>query len=348
MSERAFRVGVIGTGWVSQDRHLPSLQALPGVEVVGVFDRRRERAAEAAERFGIELVANSRDELIAAGLDAVTIATSPWSHAEHATAALGAGLHVFCEKPMALNPKEAQSMADAAAVAGRILTISHNFLFARSTDAARRFLGPRPDLRWASAVQLSSEGRRLPEWYHKLPGGLLFDEVPHLLYMLRGFCGELHLTHASATWRDDHPAVVEALFEGAVPVRVTMVFGAPVSEWHVTFVGEHRIVDLDLFRDIAVRLGSDRAHGPLDIARTSAKAIFDHTVGFAASGINLVRKRQRWGHDRLIGAFVDAARAGRANPVPVSDALDVVRMVDELLTAIGAYARVPSGGRGSG
>ena len=339
---QAFRVGVLGTGWVSQDRHIPSFQALPGVEVVGVFDRQRERAVEAARRFRIGLVAGSRDELFAAGLDAVAIATSPWSHAEHARAALESGLHVFCEKPMALDPAEARSMADAADAAGRLLTISHNFLFARSAEAARRFLGPRPNLRWASAVQLSSDARRLPQWYRELPGGLLFDEVPHLLYMLRSFCGPLRVTHAQATWRDGHPAVVEALFEGAVPVRTTMLFGAPVSEWHVTFVGERRIVDLDLFRDIAIRLGADGAHGPLDIARTSARAMLDHGVGFAASGIDLVRHRQRWGHDRLIAAFVDAARGNRQNPVPVADALDVVRMADELLDAVGAYARTPA------
>lgn len=333
-----FRVGIIGTGWVSQDRHIPSFQALPDVEVVGVFDRNRSRAEAAAVRFGIGLVADSREALLQAGLDAVSVATSPWSHAEHAIAALEAGMHVFCEKPMAMNPLEARTMAGAAEAAGKVLTISHNFLFARSTQSARRFLGAHPDLRWAAATQLSSETRRLPEWYRALPGGLLFDEVPHLLYMLRAFCGPLQLSHASSTWRGDHPAAVQAIFEGGLPVQATMVFGAPLSEWHVTLVGARRVVDLDLFRDIAIRLGPDGAHGPIDIARSSARAIVDHGVGFAASGLNLVRKRQRWGHDRLIAAFVDAARGEGPNPVPMAEALDVVGMVDELLHAISADA----------
>lgn len=333
-----YRVGVIGTGWVAQDRHLPSLQALPDVEIVGVLDRDARRAEAAARRFQIPVVARSRDELLALGLDAVSVATSPWSHAEHAIAALRAGAHVFCEKPMALSLSEALAMADAATAAGKVLTISHNFLFARSSVEARAFLGPRPELRWVSAVQLSSERRRLPAWYRDLPGGLLFDEVPHLLYTLQAWCGPLRLTHGAATWREDgQPGVVEALFDGGVPARATMVFGAPLSEWHVTLVGAHRLVDLDLFRDIAVRLGPDGAHRARDIARTSASAMAEHVRGFALAGSRLVRGRQHWGHDDLIARFVAAARGLAPNPVPLTEALGVVALTEELLTSIGAH-----------
>ena len=340
---RVFRVGIIGTGWVARDRHLPSFRSLPWVEVVGVFDRNVERARAVAGRFGVGLVARDRDELLAAGLDGVSVATSPWSHAEHARAALAAGAHVFCEKPMALDLTEATSMAEAAAAAGRILTVCHNFDFARSTRLARAWLGPAPALLHASAVQLSSDRRRLPVWYRDLPGGLLFDEVPHLLYTLRGWCGPLRLASASATWRQDgHPGVVEAELAGATPAHATMVFGAPVSEWHVTLVGERRIVDLDLFRDVAVRIGPDGPHRARDIARTSAKVLLDHGLGFAGSGLALARGRLRWGHDQLIAAFVDAALGRRENPVPLRDALAVAAMTDDLLAAIGARARAPA------
>ena len=45
-----FRVGVIGTGWVAQERHIPSFQAIPGVEVAGVYDRREDQARQVAHR----------------------------------------------------------------------------------------------------------------------------------------------------------------------------------------------------------------------------------------------------------------------------------------------------------
>lgn len=231
-------------------------------------------------------------------------------------------------------------MADAATAAKRILTISHNFDFSRSAERARAFLASSPGLLYASAVQLSSERRRLPTWYRDLPGGLLFDEAPHVLYTLRSWCGPLRLASASATWRPDgHPGILEARFTGATPAGATMVFGAPISEWHVTLVGQGRVVDLDLFRDIAVRLRSDGAHQAPDIARTSAKAILDHTAGFARSGAAMLRGRLRWGHETLIAAFVEAARGRRDNPVPMGDALAVVKMADDLVAAIGARGR---------
>ena len=243
---------------------------------------------------------------------------------------------------MALDLTEARSMAAAATAADCVLTISHNFDFARSTHLAHAYLGPSPGLLYVSATQLSSERRRLPVWYRDLPGGLLFDEVPHLLYTLRSWCGSLRLASASATWRPDgHPRVVEAQFTGDTPARATMVFGAPV-EWHVMLVGRRRIVDLDLFRDIAVRIGSDGAHQARDIARTSAQAVLDHGLGFAGSGLAMLRGRLRWGHDALIAAFVDASLGRRGNPVPVSEALAVAEMADDLLTAIGARDRAPA------
>ena len=143
--------------------------------------------------------------------------------------------------------------------------------------------------------------------------------MPHLLYTLHGWCGPLRLASASATWRPDgHPGVVEAQFTGHTPAHATMVFGAPVSEWHVTLVGRRRIVDLDLFRDIAVRIGSDGAHQARDIARTSAKAMLDHGIGFVGSGAAMLRGRLHWGHDALIAAFVDASLGRRDNPVPLA------------------------------
>lgn len=336
----AFRVGVVGAGWVACDRHIPSFAALPGVEVVAIVDHDPKRAGAAAERLRIPTVVDSFDRLLDLDLDAVTIATPPWSHAELAITALDRGLHVFCEKPMAMSVDEATGMAMAAERSGRTLTVSHNFSFSRAARSAERFLGREPDLRYASAVQLSSPARRLPTWYRDLPAGLLFDESPHLLYTLARWCGDLEVEAATASWDPaGEPAVVEVLFRGRIPARATMVFGAPLSEWHVTLVGGAGVVDLDLFRDIAVRLRPDGAHGARDILRTSATGMLDHAAGFAASGALLARGRLRWGHDRIIAAFVDAAQGRGPNPVPLRESVGVVRLTADILARIGEPVR---------
>jgi predicted dehydrogenase len=331
------RVGVVGTGWVATARHLPALTRDPRVVVEGVCDRNEERARQVAARFGVATYADM-DAVGAAGLDAVFVATSPWSHAEVTVAALDAGSHVFCEKPMAMDESEAQAMVRAAESSGRLLCVSHNFLFSRSVDRARRLLGGE-QASYVMGLQLSSLKRRLPSWHASLPGGLLQDESPHLLYLLSHFCGwPLTLDHARATgpMKGQIPSTVELLVRGPVCAgQITMSFDSAVSEWHVGIVTRSRVVGLDLFRDICTGIGPDGTHRASDIARTSARVVADHVAGFATSGANLALGRQFWGHDVLISRFVEACRAGGPSPVDPRVAMSIVTLTDRLLDDIG-------------
>jgi scyllo-inositol 2-dehydrogenase (NADP+) len=240
---------------------------------------------------------------------------------------------------MALNAADARAMAAAAHELGRLLCISHNFLFSRSARRAEAILGgARPS--YVFGMQLSSPRRRLPVWCDDLPGGLMTDESPHLLYMLSHYLGDpLRLVTARGTVRRGSPSheTVELLLEGARGLgQITMCFGAPVSEWHVGVVTPGRVVLLDLFRDIVTSLGPDDGHKAMDIARTSAKAIADHTVGFAASGASLVRRRQFWGHDTLMARFVDACLGRGPAPVDPAGAVAVVELMEDILAALEA------------
>jgi scyllo-inositol 2-dehydrogenase (NADP+) len=335
------RVGIAGSGWVATARHLPSYLRHPLVEVVAVYDRRQERARVLAARAPGEVLATADlDRFLAEGLDVVSVATSPWSHREIAVKAAAAGAHVFTEKPMAMDGEEARAMAYVAADAGRLLSVSHNFLYSKAVQETRRRLAGAP-VDYAAGLQLSAKTRRLPEWYHRLPGGLMFDEAPHLVYTLNDLLGGgLRLDHARGDVDDTgQPRAVELLVAGRTGRgQITMVFDAPVSEWHVMASASTGVVGLDLFRDISVGLAPDGAHGALDIARSSASVVAGHVVGFAKAGARLVTRRQLWGHDVLIGRFIDAVVHDGAAPVPVEDALAVVDFTDTVLAALGLTA----------
>jgi len=329
------RVGVIGAGWVATERHIPSFRRHPKADVVALVDRHADRAAAVAERMAIPFHTSELEALFDLDVDAVSLCTPPWTHAELACAALERGIHVFTEKPMAMNAAEAESMVVAARAAGRLLCVSHNFLFSRSVRRADRLLERDGGARYVFGVQLSSTRRRLPNWYEELPGGLLLDESPHVLYTLQHFLGHLSLEHARATQGPGRgqPASVELLVRGQTGLgQVTMLFDAPVSEWHVSLVGPSRVVDLDLFRDIVVNVGADGAHNPGDILRTSASALGQHALGFASSGLRYATKRLYWGHDALIDSFVDAVLNGGPAPVDPEESLEVVRLTDAILT----------------
>ena len=336
---RRLRVGLVGAGWVMGERHAPALARHPEVEVVAVFDTHPERAHALVKRAHLEgaRVYTDLDDALRAGLDLVSVATSPWSHRDITVAALTHGAHVFTEKPMAMSPSQAQEMVDTAAATGRLLCVSHNFRFSRSGLRADELLAG-DTIEYVNGLQLSSPRRRLPTWYRGLPGGLLFDEIPHLVYMLNHLLGgNLTLSHARGRVDDDgHPTSAELLLDGQHgPGQITMVFDAPVSEWHLMVVARKKVLVLDLFRDILIQLKPDDAHGALDIARTSLALVGGHVTGFAATGTRLVRGRQSWGHEELIGRFIDAIQGRGPVPVTSLEALTVVRTVADVIDSLG-------------
>ncbi len=119
MATKQVRIGVIGTSWWVDLMYVPSLTSHPAAKVVAVCGRDQKRAAEVAGRFGAaEIFADYRQMLAANICDAVVISTPDDLHCEMAMAALDAGLHVLCEKPLAGNRADAARMLERARNAG--------------------------------------------------------------------------------------------------------------------------------------------------------------------------------------------------------------------------------------
>jgi predicted dehydrogenase len=125
MSNRV-RVGIVGTSGYPQFVYLPVLTKHENVEVVAICGRNRTRAEEVAAKWGISHVYTDYREMFGQpNLDAVIIASPDDLHYPMTMAALQAGLHVLCEKPMALNAQQAQEMLEAADRAG----VKHMIMF---------------------------------------------------------------------------------------------------------------------------------------------------------------------------------------------------------------------------
>ncbi len=124
MSDR--RVGIIGAGFGAQV-HAPGFRS-EGWEVAAICSRNREKAEKAARAAGIPDVHADPMELIRRDdLAAVAITTPPGSHHELSIAALKAGKHVLCEKPFALDAKQAAEMRELAEKTGRTAMVNHEF-----------------------------------------------------------------------------------------------------------------------------------------------------------------------------------------------------------------------------
>ncbi len=333
---RPLRVGVIGGGWVATERHIPAFKRDPRVLVTALADRSLSRAEVIARRFGILYYSTSPDEVMRR-VDAVSICTPPWTHAELSINALSKGCHVLVEKPMATSLDDAAKMRTTAEQHGRILCVSHNLLFASSVRSALRLAaeGRIGRVHTVVAGQLSSWSRRLPRWHTHLPGGLFYDEAPHMIYLIRAFIGELNVATASLRSRGNGESFhVSARLEGVQgSASLEMVIGAPVSEWFVAVIGSKGVLLIDVFRDILVFIRPDAAHRPADVLRTSAAAIRQHFLGAFRSGLRLLHRRLFFGHDELVRRFVDSILYTTPVPASVDDGLEVVRILDQILAA---------------
>jgi len=134
MSRKSSTVGIVGLGFGRA--HIPAFQA-HGCEVIAVCQRDEAAARAVAERYGVPRVFDRWERMLTeAKPEIVVIATPPALHEAIALAALGAGCHVLCEKPLAMNAAQARSMAEAARQARRTAMTSFNF---RYPAAMQRF-----------------------------------------------------------------------------------------------------------------------------------------------------------------------------------------------------------------
>ncbi len=120
------RVGIAGCGKIAQVRHLPEYQANPDAQIWGLFDLNAGRAAGLAAQYGAVAYDTFESMLDDPQIDAVSICTANAAHAQMAIAALKAGKHVLCEKPMAITLADCEEMVRVAAECGKVLMIGQN------------------------------------------------------------------------------------------------------------------------------------------------------------------------------------------------------------------------------
>lgn len=134
------RVGVVGLGLAGQI-HLDSYSAIPGVEVVAVADNNPDLLRQVGESTGIPCRCSSWEDLVALdGLDAVSVSAPTFLHAPVALAALEAGRHVLCEKPLARTAGEAETMVAAAVRADRVLQTVFNYRRREDVQTLKRHM----------------------------------------------------------------------------------------------------------------------------------------------------------------------------------------------------------------
>lgn len=333
------RAGVVGTGFIATKKHIPSWsRESDRVELVAIADVNGEAAAKAAGTFGIPASYSSLGDMLASErLDVIDICTPPRTHASVALEALAAGCHVMIEKPMATTVEECDQVIAAAAGAGRQICVAHSDLFYPPFMRARAavdegkigtFRGMRVFLSTPIDYMTSNEDH----WANKLPGGVIGESGPHVVYMALAFVNPIREVRAHATkqlaypWSPYEDYRIDLVGDQGT-CSVTSVY--TTEEWagQVDIWGSTGLMKLDLELMSLVEQGRkslDRKQVALSGIRESAAllASIARTAGAALT------HRYRNTHDYLIQGFVDSIVGLGPPPVSGEDGREAVRVMN--------------------
>jgi predicted dehydrogenase/threonine dehydrogenase-like Zn-dependent dehydrogenase len=292
-------VGLAGAGAFATGTLLPALRAAGFGRMVAVASASGLTATRAAQRHGFEKAVSGADALISdPDISVLVIATPHDTHASLTVRALGAGHHVWCEKPAALTEDELDAVRAAWLESGRVLALGFNRRWSPALTAARRALA---DVAAAKLIVYRVAAGPVPDghWYRdRRQGGRLLGEVCHFVDAAQALVGapveDVTALPGGGHGGSADDAVVALRFADGSLASISYGSAAPSAgkEWIEIHAGAHRVV-IDDFRVVT------------------------------ADGRQLWKGRQDKGHHALAEAFRKAV-AGAAD-LPTEDMLGTMR-----------------------
>ena len=245
--ERIVKIGIIGCGGIAKGKHMPSLAALPNVEMVAFCDIIPERAENARAKYGTadaKVYTDYRELLKDSQIEVVHVLTPNREHAQITIDALYADKHVMCEKPMAKTAADARRMVAAAKATGKKLTVGYQHRHKAESDYAKAYIdsGEMGEIYHADCLAIRRRGT--PNWGVFLDeeaqgGGPVIDIATHsldlTLYLMNNYepavvLGKTHkmLEHPESgnIWGDN--GVSTTPLEEAADAMIVMKNGATV------------------------------------------------------------------------------------------------------------------------
>lgn len=335
---RPVGVALVGCGEIAASKYLANLSSLVGTACLGFLGGRssvyREKwGAKNAVAYAsmAELAADDR-------IDAVIICTPNNTHAEYAVAALEAGKHVICEKPMALTASDAERMVQAAEKNDRILTIGHQSRFSPAAQHLHGLCasGALGTIYYARSEMLRRRG--VPTWGHFLSrdrqgGGCLIDLGTHAIDLALWMLGDFSPVWAmGSTYQGlaDQPTAANrwgvwdaAKFEveDAAFGTVRMASGATLeiaSSWALNIPADRE----DVLTLCGTKGGATLQGGKLTLNGERNGAFYTETLDLAADWETACKKQ--------VEEFIDCVRTGRQPLVTAREGLGVSRVLDGL------------------
>jgi predicted dehydrogenase len=232
----------MGCGSVADYGHVPAILETPGLELVALFDPSKPKVDAMAQKFGVAHAFTDQDKFFDVGLDAVVVTSSATAHPANVLGAAKRGLHVLCEKPLALSDSDAESMIAAMELAKKMLLVGFVYRFSPVATQIKDWVregvvGEIKSLRliyvWdlhGQYVEVGGKWMESPIWAGRmLEGGPMIDCGVHMIDLARWWLGkEIVRTSQAGAWVADYVAPDHMFLhldhEGGVHTSIEMSF----------------------------------------------------------------------------------------------------------------------------
>lgn len=342
---KPLRVGVVGCGWAAF-WHMSSMRKVGNVEVVAICDKNEALARRVAKASHIKSHYADLSEMLGKEkMDVVDICAPPQTHLALATQAMAAGCHVLTEKPMALITKEADEMIGAARANQVQLCVVHNELFMPVVMKARSMVseGVVGDVVGVSITDSIARDADLvlnkEHWCHKLPGGIFGEMLPHPIYLVQAFLGELEpvAVHSRKLGSRDWMAADElrVILEGENGLAtITESINWPEDFMVLDIFGTKMSLHVDIWGAAMTRYAVGGGKSRFRRGRQGLGMGFQRLGGTAATSFKVISGSFRDGNRSLMEQFFESVRSGIGTPVTVEEAREAVRLYQAVMAKI--------------
>lgn len=311
------RVGIIGAGYIATV-HGDILASDERVELIAIHDIIPENAARLASNYNAQCF-QSATELIDQS-DAVYITTPNTKHVPLALAAVKAGKHVFCEKPLATNVADAQSIFRAVDQSNIVFQVGHNRRFAPVYVKLKKLISDTHNPHSAH-VKMNRGELLQPVWTGDptITGGFLFETTIHMFDMMRFLFGEVHTLHAIGSTHE-----YNEVDDFSVLLRFT-------SGMHATLASSADATWLFPFERVEVFCH----HATIITREMESLSCSTNLEGhYTTESMQQLPREVKWGYKQEDRAFIDAIFNKTPPPVTVLDGLRSVELVEAIYKSV--------------
>jgi predicted dehydrogenase len=284
--------------------------------------------------------------------DLVDICTPPRTHAKLAVQAIEARCHVLIEKPMAMDVAECDTIIDAAREAGVKICVAHSDLFyypfmkAREL-VARGHIGEFRGLRILLSTPTDYMTARPDHWAHKLPGGVVGETGPHVVYITLAFIPKIEEITVQAKkllnfpWSAFEDYRIELVGEKAVS---SIALSYATNQWMATvdILGSTGGLLVDL-QGLALVKYDRRSLRPLTIAGSMLSGAVQNMASTCVNGLRYVTGQLRTTHAILLDRFIRSICQNGPVPVSANEGREAVRVLSIIADELASPAHMPVG-----